>query len=209
MSSMSDVAAIDRRTSADDSHRSEPSLNTCADLSKCFHGTQALWERVHPRRLKHMHLVSNDARNADVLFPICNGKTFNYADRSTRHRWVINFGEWPLTAEASSYASESFDIVSRRRETASRQTDRGRLHEAVLLAVLRINDQSSLSTTSGMTTSARLLVVTKYIASASISCQLAIYSDQVAVFRVDGLGLSLCLQSSFHEDWVDCSTVTT
>ena len=43
-----------------------------------------------------MRLISDDPRNADVLFPYINGDDLNSSPSQTANRWVINFFDWPL-----------------------------------------------------------------------------------------------------------------
>jgi hypothetical protein len=49
-------------------------------------------------------LISQDARNAEVLFPYLNGQDLNSRPDCSASRWVINFHDWTLE-RASSYSA--------------------------------------------------------------------------------------------------------
>jgi len=56
-------------------------------------------------------LIANDPRNADVLYPYVIGQDLNQRPDSSASRWIINFGDWPLS-RAEQYP-DALDIIRR------------------------------------------------------------------------------------------------
>jgi hypothetical protein len=142
-------------------------------------------------------LISENPKNAEVIFPYIGGEEVNSSPTHSHHRYVINFGErgeeecrreWP----------ELMGIVERKvkpgrlaqnREIRARYWWRfGETCPALYAAIAGCE---------------RVLVVARVSETASMASVFPgkVFSEQLVVFALNGFARFLALQSSSHELW--------
>ena len=68
-----------------------------ANQGKSFQGSIVLGMGFAVSEELARQLISNDSKNAEVLFQYINGEDLNTHPQQLASRWVINFWDWPLT----------------------------------------------------------------------------------------------------------------
>jgi hypothetical protein len=178
------------------------------NLGKCFIGSYVLGMGFTMRPEQAMRLISDDPRNADVLFPYINGDDLNSSPSQTANRWVINFFDWPL--EKAEKYPECLQIV---RERVKPERDR----------LIGRNEMSTRRGTSwwryageakhlyeAISDLGRVLVRSRVsnINSIAFLPVRMVYSDQIVVFAFEDYHHFAVLQSAFHTVWLEAYSST-
>lgn len=139
---------------------------------------------------------ASDARNADVIMPIINGKELNNAPDQTPGRSIINFRDWPL--ERAQRYPGAFSIVEEKvRPDRQSQKDKGGKEFWWRFLRPRIEMHSKLRPLSHCFVAAR---TTKHLSFSAMSTDY-VFSDALYVLTTDRWDLFAVVQSTLHEVW--------
>lgn len=140
--------------------------------------------------------ITEDPRNADVIFPYLNGEDLNSRPDSSASRWVIDFNARP-EHEASTYA-EPFrrvrELVLPERQKVNRQTHRDRwwIYADKRPALRRaIRDLAEVLV---------IALVSKTVMPLRVSTS-QVFSHALGVFALADWTAQTVLSSSFHQTW--------
>jgi hypothetical protein len=197
---------------------------------KSFQGTIVLGMGFILEPEEAQDLIAKNPKNKDVLFPYLNGQDLNSRPDQSPSRWIINFFDWPLSAEqddpkkpkGAPYASDYPDCLAILTERVKPQRDeivaKGKqIHEydywkfwdkrpELYGAIADLSKNSN-----GDENGDRVLViarVTKFV-NFSFASGRQVFSEQLVVIPLNYYRNFLILQSSLHDFWAwdKCSTM--
>lgn len=148
-------------------------------------------------------LISQDSKNANILFPYLNGQDLNQRPDAAASRWVINFHDWP-EEEAATYEKcylQVRKLVKPERETKSKEIKEHpwwmywRRRKGLINSISKLDKVIAIA------------LVSKTAMPAIVQTG-QVFSHKLGVFASDDTALLALLSSSQHYWWTRRNTST-
>lgn len=171
-------------------------VELAANAAKVFQGSIFLGDGFLLSPHEAAHLIAEDPRNRDVIFPVINGQEVNKQPDQNPARSIINFHDWPVE-RASGYLAP-FEIVEESVKPV-RATNNRALYRDVwwIYAERRPGLVAAIRPLERCFVAAR---TTKYL-NFSAAPTNYVFTDALYVFTTDRWDLYAVVQSTVHEVW--------
>lgn len=147
--------------------------------------------------------ISEDPRNADVLFPYLNGEDLNSRPDASASRWIIDFNDWSEVA-ASGYAIPYGHILDSVKPERTRINDRGKfvLRKPLPQRWWQYADKRPAMRKAIVDLDEVLVItlVSKTVMPLRVRTN-QVFSHMLGVFASDSYVLHSVLSSSLHQMW--------
>ena len=141
-------------------------------------------------------LRASDARTAEVIMPIINGKELNNEPNQAPGRSIINFRDWPLE-QAQEYPEPFSIVVEKVKPDREKQKDKGGMEFWWRFLRPRVEMVSRIH---NLPRCFVAVWVTKHL-NFSLQPTNIIFSNSCYVFTTDRWDLFTVVQSTLHEVW--------
>jgi len=168
----------------------------CENTGFVYEGSKWLGDGFLLTHDKANRLRAEDQRNAEVIFPVINGKELNNNPDQQPGRSIINFWDWTLK-RAQAYSVPLAIVEEKVKPEREKQRDKGGRELWWRFLRPRMEMQAKIQNLPHCFVAAR---TTKHLSFSAMPTG-HVFSDALKVFTTDRWDLFAVVQSTLHEVW--------